>query len=67
MPFPKVSHKQSEGLGKDLDMVQHGEETQMLKSKGRNSEDAVTHQNLQRITAPGSNRSGQLRPGCLVT
>lgn len=42
MSFHKVSHNGSDTLWKHLDMVQHRGTTQMLKNKGRKSEDAVT-------------------------
>lgn len=54
MPFHEVSHC-FDVPGQDLDMVQHKEATQVLKSKGRNREDAGTQKDMQGIIAPASN------------
>lgn len=55
MPFHKVAHNRSNGLGKHLGVVQHRDATQMLQSEGRNSKDAVQQEWFQRIIAPGAN------------
>lgn len=66
MPFHEVSHC-FDVPGQDLDMVQHKEATQVLKSKGRNREDAGTQKDMQGIIAPASNWSEWLRSGCMIT